>query len=385
MMTEKKAEELFKRHRLGTLTEEERMILESWYLHQANIKPDYSISSDELEADLEKIRQGLPPREAPVRSLFGRRAFRISLAAASILLFIAVGMFYRSGQNETPEKMAAGNRSDVAPGDKKAVLTLEDNTQIILDGMSLGNVAQQTGITVSKTAKGQLVYIVDDKNSLAGEAPRFNTISTPRGGEYQVQLSDGTVVWLNAMSSIRFPTSFTGTERRVELEGEAYFEVAENKAMPFRVMSGRQVVEVLGTHFNVAAYSDEQAVKTTLLEGSVKVYLSEGGDRGKVLKPGEQAVLEEGETRFSVVKADMEEAVAWKNGYFIFADEELKTIMRKISRWYDVEVDYRGIDQNLKFGGAVSRGRNLSQVLNLLELTDKVKFKVEGRRITVMP
>ena len=361
------------------------MILESWYLHQANIKPDYSISSDELEADLEKIRQGLPPREAPVRSLFGRRAFRISLAAASILLFIAVGMFYRSGQNETPEKMAAGNRSDVAPGDKKAVLTLEDNTQIILDGMSLGNVAQQTGITVSKTAKGQLVYIVDDKNSLAGEAPRFNTISTPRGGEYQVQLSDGTVVWLNAMSSIRFPTSFTGTERRVELEGEAYFEVAENKAMPFRVMSGRQVVEVLGTHFNVAAYSDELAVKTTLLEGSVKVYLSEGGDRGKVLKPGEQAVLEEGETRFSVVKADMEEAVAWKNGYFIFADEELKTIMRKISRWYDVEVDYRGIDQNLKFGGAVSRGRNLSQVLNLLELTDKVKFKVEGRRITVMP
>lgn len=383
-MTEKRAEELFKKHRLGTLTEEEKATLESWYLQHAESMAELPLSQEELEADLATIERRLPTGEKSVRPLATRRAFRITLAAASILLFITAGIFYYQKQSVVPETMPVVYKNDVAPGDKKAVLTLEDNTRIILDGASLGNIARQTGITVSKTANGHLLYIVDDKNIIAGEAPRFNTISTPRGGEYQVQLSDGTVVWLNAMSSIRFPTSFTGAERRVELSGEAYFEVAKNKAMPFRVVSGRQVVEVLGTHFNIAAYRDEQAVKTTLLEGSVKVYLPERVSKPRVLQPGEQAVLGGGEDELFVIKADLEEAVAWKNGYFIFADEELETIMRKISRWYDVEVEYQGIDQNLKFGGAVSRSRNLSQVLDLLELTDKVKFKVEGRRITVM-
>lgn len=382
-MTQKNAQELLEKQRLGTLTDEERTILESWYLQEARSMPHFGISEKELEQDLDNIYKSLPAYETPVRPLLSRPYFKISLAAASILLFIIAGIFFNSKKTKTLAKMPAPSHRNVAPGDKRAVLTLADNTQIILDSVSLGDIARQTGITVTMNAKGQVVYKIDDKNLPANAPEQFNTITTPASGEYQVQLSDGTTVWLNAMSSIRFPTAFKGNDRRIEITGEAYFEVAKNAAKPFRVVSGKQVVEVLGTHFNINAYADEQAVKTTLTEGSVKVSLSDGKN-SKVLKPGEQSLLPANQDQFSVEKVDLEEAVAWKNGYFIFADEELKSVMRKIARWYNVEVEYQGINENLKLGGAIARSRDLSEVLDLLELTDNVKFKMEGRRIIVM-
>jgi len=203
------------------------------------------------------------------------------------------------------------------------------------------------------------------------------------GGEYQVVLADGTKVWLNALSSIRFPTSFKGSERKVEITGEAYFEVAKNARMPFRVIGGSQTVEVLGTHFNINAYPDESAVATTLLEGSVKVAMHDG--QAKVLKPGEQALIFKENNSFRVKEVDAEDAVAWKNGYFQFNDDDLKTIMNQLSRWYNVEIVYQQANLDQKFGGTISRSKNLSQVLRILELTGNVRFRVEGRRITVMP
>ncbi len=380
-MTPKQALRLFEKYRAGTLTEDERAILEGWYLQHAGAMPDFNLSREELKHDLEKIYKTLPGRETPVRPF--RPYWKISLAAASVLLFVTAGLFFFSRENKK-EIAETIQTADVAPGGKKAVLTLADNTQVVLDDAGTGDIARQTGITVSKTTEGQLMYVVNDTDIPASKSMSYNTISTPKGGEYQVQLSDGTRVWLNSMSSIRFPVSFQGNERRVEIHGEAYFEVAHNPTLPFRVTSNHQIVEVLGTRFNINAYPDEPTTKTTLLQGAVRL-VTENGKDSKVLKPGEQALTRAGDGRVEIRTADTEESVAWKNGYFIFADEELQSIMRKLERWYSIEVDYRDIDPHLKFGGAISRGRNLSEVLELLELTDNVKFKMEGKKVTVMP
>jgi transmembrane sensor len=212
----------------------------------------------------------------------------------------------------------------------------------------------------------------------------YNTIETPKGGQYRIDLPDGTMVWLNAGSSLRYPNRFAGQERKVALTGEAYFEVAKNKQMPFRVVSGKQVVEVLGTHFNINAYTDEASVKTTLLEGSVNVLLQET-HQSELLNPGQQAVVKYNGSSIVVQPVKVEEAVAWKNGYFMFVDADLESIMRQLARWYDVEVAYEGNLGSLKFGGMVSRSKSIAQTLRILELTGNVRFKVAGRRVTVMP
>ncbi|HQW44934.1 MAG TPA: FecR domain-containing protein, partial [Chitinophagaceae bacterium] len=207
---------------------------------------------------------------------------------------------------------------------------------------------------------------------------------TPRGGQYQVTLSDGTQVWLNAASSIRFPVVFTGTERKVEITGEAYFEVAKNKAMPFKVTAGSSEVEVLGTHFNINSYTDEPYIKTTLLEGSVKVTVpaSAAGQSSKILQYGQQTAVNK-EGKISVLNnADLEEAVAWKNGRFQFKSADLKTILRQISRWYDADVEYRG-NVNIHFTGQLPRNDNVNKVFEKLALTGEVNFKVEGKKIIV--
>jgi len=237
-------------------------------------------------------------------------------------------------------------------------------------------------MSVVKDAKGKLEYkplgsVLAGKGALV-----YNRIQVPYGGQYQLELPDGTKVWLNAGSSLRYPVSFTGHERKVELTGEGYFEVAKNKTMPFRVQTSKQVVEVLGTHFNINAYNDDPSVKTTLLEGSVKVTQNTMGTF-KMLKPGQQSVLKNNELQ--VKEADTEEAVAWKNGLFLFNDQSLDEIMHQVSRWYDLQIVFDDVSlKTQRFGGSISRFKNVSQLLQVLESTGSVHFKIEGRRLTAM-
>lgn len=308
-------------------------------------------------------------------------------AAAAIFILVSIGTYFFYDKSDTQFKSVQSKPvQDIGPGRNKAILTLSDGSKIILNDAKNGEVARQAGISVIKADDGQLIYTISDAGSAAdnGEVG-YNTIETPRGGQYQVNLPDGSRVWLNAESSLIYPTRFKGNERKVEVYGEAYFEVTSNKLMPFRVKSRNQLIEVLGTHFNVNAYKDEPVVRTTLIEGLVSIQSdSSTGLENKVLKPGQQSLV--GKNEIKIQEADIETVTAWKHGDFVFKEESLASIMRKVSKWYDVDVSYeKGINENLIFSGLVSRSRNISAILSNMELTGKVHFKIEGRRIIVMP
>lgn len=302
--------------------------------------------------------------------------WRKLVAAACVLTLLSISLYRYYSQSAVEKVVPLATQSDgIGPGGQKALLTLADGTQIELKAASQGEIATQPGISIRKTSDGQITYAIHTQKDSRGTLPVINTISTPIGGQYQLILPDGSKVWLNAGSSLRYPTFFAGPERSVELAGEAYFEVAPNKKMPFLVKSENQTVRVLGTHFNVNAYADEPSVKTTLLEGSVQV-------NAQRLVPGQQAVLTE--KWISVREIDAEAEIAWKNGEFVFNGEDLQTIMRMVARWYNIEVVYENPPGDLRYGGEVSRSKNLSDILKMLEATGDVKFKVEGRRVTVI-
>lgn len=319
---------------------------------------------------------------------------RIAAAVVIILLLSAGGYFIlynRSAKQIAKTETQRPFKNDVAPGGNKATLTLANGTQIILDSAANGALTRQGNTKIIKLGSGRLAYnILNEKPSEV----LYNTISTPRGGQYEVVLADGSKVWLNAASSLRFPTSFTGKERNVELTGEGYFEVAHNASMPFHVKSGDMRVEVLGTHFDINAYSDEPVIKTTLLEGSVKVSLSSPLSKGEEpdvrLQPGEQATLRQtqvAKSAIEVVSADTYAAIAWKNGRFVFQGNNIQSVMRQLARWYDVDVSYDGNVTNEEFVGVINHSRyeNISQILEMLEKTRTVSFTITGRHITVMP
>ncbi|HQS51713.1 MAG: hypothetical protein B7X86_10310 [Sphingobacteriales bacterium 17-39-43] len=276
--------------------------------------------------------------------------------------------------------------NDIEAGENKAILTLGDGSKIILDDAKNGILANQGGNSVLKAAEGEVIYsfLSEIKDPLAEDenAPViYNTIETPKGGKFQIKLPDGSKVWLNAASSLRFPTVFNGSKRQVELIGEAYFEVSPDKSKIFEVNTRNQVVQVLGTHFNINAYLDEPTVNTTLLEGSVRVS-DLRTNISQLLKPGEQSQLSE---QMEVINLkNTNEAVAWKEGYFQFDEADIKTVMRQIERWYDVSVVYEGDLPNYRFGGEIERNLSLLQVLKVLEKT-KVHFRLEGREVIVMP
>lgn len=305
-------------------------------------------------------------------------------SAAAIFIIGSVSFysfFYKDQVSSIDSRLVL---NDINAGGNKAVLTLSDGTKVLLDTAKNGIISGQPGLKITKAADGQLVYTYTavSKYNSATEKDLYNTISTPKGGQYQVVLPDGTKVWLNASSSLRFPTQFADSERSVSLWGEGYFEVVHDRKSPFFVKTTKQEVKVLGTHFNINSYADEKVVKTTLLEGSVQVsQLSENG-QSKLLKPGEQAANNDKD--ILVKSADIESIIAWKNGDFVLRNEDFKATMRKIARWYNIEVVY-GSDapEDLELGGWVSRTKNLSAVLKLMELTGKVHFKIEGRRVTV--
>lgn len=295
------------------------------------------------------------------------------IAAAAILMLVCFTIFF--AEKEIPKNLNnASYKNDVKPGENKAILTLANGKEISLDEAANGTLAKEDNVIISKNAAGQVVYDQDASANIKSNA--YNTITTPRAGDYMLLLPDGTRVWLNAASSIRFPVSFAADERKVVLKGEAYFEVFKNKVAPFKVMVDETEIKVLGTHFNVMAYPDEPAIKTTLIEGSVKVSKNK---LEAILKPGQQVVIGDD----IKVSPGSTEAVAWKDGFTTFKDADLETIMRSVSRWYDIEVRYQGQLKQKLFTGSVSRGANLSEVLNSLQYLGGVHFKIEGKLVTI--
>ncbi|EHQ28950.1 FecR family protein [Mucilaginibacter paludis] len=312
------------------------------------------------------------------KGFFKMRWYRVAAAAAIFILFGAGLFLFNQKQNSDGLRLAMV-KNNIKPGYNQAVLTLANGSKINLSNLVAGQVAKQLGASITKTANGQIIYQATANVPENGERVGYNTIEAPAGGQWQVILPDKSHVWLNALSSITYPTAFIGNERRVQLKGEAYFEVAHNAAMPFKVSSRNQTVEVLGTHFDIMAYDNEPLIKTTLLEGSVKV-----SNSGKVqmLKPGQQAQVGGSDIKMTS-DVDLEDVVAWKNGYFKF-NENLEAIMSKIARWYDVSVVYQSKpNPDYTFAGEISRERDLSEILKIMEYTGKVHFSIEGRRIIV--
>lgn len=302
-------------------------------------------------------------------------------AAASIigLLFLGAYVGLNKGKKNdiaATEAKRKSNNKDILPGRDKAVLTLADGSTINLDDAHNGVLTKQGQTKVLKV-NGKLAY---NSTESGIKEVLYNTLSTPRGGQYQIELPDGSKVWLNAASSLRFPTVFTGKERRVAITGEAYFEVTKNKDMPFIVSVNDAEVEVLGTHFNVMAYNDEDVVKTTLLEGAVK--FTEGNNKS-VLHPGQQSLLAKNGQLKVISGVNVDEVMAWKNGTFHFEGADIGTVTRQLSRWYDVDIIYKQKIDDL-FYAEIPRNTKLSDALKALELTGKVRFKMEGKKIIVM-
>ncbi|MFT3825768.1 MAG: FecR domain-containing protein [Chitinophagaceae bacterium] len=340
--------------------------------------------------------------EASVYSLEPRKGYRkLYAAAAAILLLLAVGGWYYLTQGSKPPQPAAVTtipqnepsaehgksvyKNDVQPGGNKALLTLANGTVIDLNDATSGILAEESGIAIRKTGDGKLEYqatVIPGKDVVG-----FNSLSTPAGGQFQIRLPDGSVIWLNAATTIKFPLSFSGDDREVKLTGEAYFEVATQIAdghkTPFKVKVGNNAaIEVLGTHFNVSSYAGDSKVKTTLLEGSVKIVKN---NRSSILKPGQQAVIGKSDEIEVVKKTDTNEAVAWKNGEFKFESADIKEVMGQISRWYNVDVIYDGDFSNVHFSGTMSRYVSVIKILDMLQLTGEIHFVVDGRKVTVIP
>jgi ferric-dicitrate binding protein FerR (iron transport regulator) len=306
--------------------------------------------------------------------------WKIYTSVAAILFVMAAGTFLflvRTSRTHQPIPITVRQVKDLVPGGNKAILTLDNDQQIVLDTAQNGSLAQQGGTNVQKLPGGQLAYI--SQNGKPGLATGFNTVSTPRGGQYQVLLPDGSKVWLNAASTLHFPTAFTGSERSVELVGEAYFEVAKNPLMPFKVKTPKQEVTVLGTQFNLNAYPDEAETRTTLVEGMVKVHAMA---KNVVLTPGQQA--QSGKALSVVSGVDTSAITAWRDGYFHFDRAGIEEVMRQLSRWYDVDVRYQGAIPKEKASGNISRDNLASDVLKILEVSG-YHFKIDGRTIIVLP
>ena len=374
----------------GKATLQEKQQVDEWY-HSFNDEDVVEVSTEikDLKSEVnQRLRNRISKsigRAMVAESNRRQRYFKNFAAAAAILLFLSGGIyFYQQDQQPKSNSSPKLVSKDVPPGGNNAVLTLADGSRISLNEAANGEIANQAGIVITKTADGQVVYTLpNSKPETQNSKPVYNVIETPKGGQYQVYLPDGTKVWLNAGSSLRYPTAFAGNDRKVELTGEAYFEVSHNKAMPFKVVSDNQTVEVLGTHFNINAYKDEPSTNTTLLEGSVKVSQLTTYNP-QLLKPGQQSVLYNSAGGINVKDADIESVVAWKNGFFQFNNADIQTIMRQIERWYDVKVSYQEKIPGKHFTGIITRNTNISKVLHMLELTSSVHFKVDGKEVIVL-
>lgn len=370
--------ELRKKYLNNTATPAEIQLLEEYYaLFADEADATEQMTTSEVASMEEYLKKGIAQRivanEKTVTPFYKRTLVR----AAAILVFISTGIFLLYNKRNTQQIVNnKPDTHDVAPGGNKAILTLSNGAKVVLNSVKNGNLGTQAGAMVVK--KDSLLSYKATKVNV--NQVSYNTITTPNGGQYQLVLADGTKVWLNAASSLRFPTQFIGKDRTVELTGEAYFEVAKNKAKPFNVKTSTQTTQVLGTHFDINSYSNETSVKTTLLEGSVKVLSATGN---VIISPGQQAVLSNNNNSLTVNNGvDINEVIAWKNGMFQFDDADIQTIMRQVARWYDIDAEFKGQIPNYTYHGKISRNSNASQVLRILGLSG-INFTIEGRKIIV--
>ncbi|WP_316804566.1 FecR domain-containing protein [Pedobacter nototheniae] len=390
-MEEPEVEKLLEKYNEGNCTEEEKTLVESWHLTELS-KKNSDLTEEEILGAKNQMWDFIQEETALKTKAKYISLFRIA-AAAVVLFFIGFVIYSQLNKNLPNLQQVKNEVKEISPGGNKATLTLADGSKISLTDATDGVIAQEAGISITKTSKGELIYTIAPATEKENKN-LYNTIETPRGGQYQVNLPDGTRVWLNAESKLKYPTAFDKKDRVVELKGEAYFEVAKRMdksgtRVPFKVITelgnGRdQEVDVLGTHFNINAYRNEPSNKTTLVEGSVRI-VNLQSKNANLLKPGQQSIIQASSPSILIKDIDAEEAVSWIDGVFSFNEENLETIMNKISRWYDVDIDYRGNRINKVFGGRISRFNSVNEVLDMLETTGAVHFKIEGRRILVMP
>jgi transmembrane sensor len=364
------AKKLLIKFREGKASEQEKALLDTWYLGYRKgeglqiPEKEYELSEELMWKGL--VKDHLEKKPRPVWFALG--------AAAAMLLVLGIGFYFIKSGKPVSDSNYSAAANKIAPGRQGATLTLASGKKIRLADAANGKLADQSGVRIVKTADGKLVYQV---TSAAGDPAELNTLSTANGQTYTVVLPDGSKVTLNAASSLSYPSSFAALDaRQVELSGEGYFEIAKDKHHPFVVRSNGQQVKVLGTHFNINSYPEEGNTQTTLIEGSLLI-------NNKILiRPGEQA--QGSGAALSVKPADTSNVLAWKDGYFQFDQQDLGTILRRVSRWYDVQIVYQDSDRAAQlFSGAVSRYANIAKVLDALAMSQEVKFKIEGRRVTV--
>jgi len=386
-MRHEELEQLVRKFLNNTATAKEQARLADWYKRQAKDETEWLAdvaNEEQLLKDemLVFIQQQIGSNEMVVVRNFWPRI----VAAASIIVFVSIGTYFVLNKKNN-QQLVKVKTNDIRPGGNRAILTLANGKQIVLGDAKNGTLAKQGAITINKTRNGQVVYKAPSAAVKNPQLITYNAITTPRGGQYHLTLADGTNVWLNAASSIKYPVAFTGNERRVEITGEVYFEVKHNAAKPFRVISNGQTVEDIGTHFDINAYADEQSIKTTLVEGAVKVSSSAtlpgSGRNSTILKPGQQSSLRG--NRIAVQKVDIDNVIAWKDGQFNFNNDNLGNIMHQVSRWYNVEVVFEDEKSKEKaLSGIITRFANVSDLLQVLERTGEVKFKINGHKIIVL-
>lgn len=367
--------------RKGKATAEEKSFFECWYNDQDNdsleVPEGYIDNVDVLKSRMHaQVMHEIKSTKKP-KSIINQFPWKFTIAAAIVLVFLFVGYKFISIQIIKDVNLLSSD-FNIKPGKNAATLTLADGQVIVLSDVESGRIALEGNMSIYKTIDGRLMY--ESNSNFIGE-DLLNTVSTSRGETYSVTLPDGTQVWLNSESSVKYPVAFSSSERIIELHGEAYFEVKPNKEIPFKVKSSNQVVEVLGTSFNVSAYSDESMIKTTLVEGSVRVQYN--GENIQ-LAAGQQAQVRKQNQTLHAVEADIEEAIAWKNGYFRFKDETIGSVMRKIARWYNVDVVFRGNITKEKFNGTISRSKEIEEVIEMLEATRVLHLNIEEGRVIVM-
>lgn len=393
-MSEKTFEALFSQYMSGSLPAAdlrlfrsmamlpENKALLSQLLQKAFTDPAFAehadFNAEEMAQEImQKVRQNeaiTPVIHREQLPLISRSWFKYAAAAAIFLLLLA-GSWQWHSRRQHQEPLLAQQVLLPAPA-AHPILILGDGSRISLDSAAMGTIAQQGATQVIKLANGELAY-----HNTAGKdgSTIFNTMQTPNGCQYQLTLPDGSRVWLNAASTIRYPTAFPADNRTVEVTGEAYFDIAKDERKPFTVAVKGMQVQVLGTEFNVMAYADEETVKTTLVRGAVKI------NAHTLLHPGEQVVWHHSSGQLQVNTPDLEETLGWKNGEFYFRETNIRSIMREIARWYDVDVKYEGDLSAVQLSGIVARTAQIPQLLKALELTQIVRFKIQGRTITVMP
>lgn len=385
---------LIDKYLAADITKEELKTLNAWYHefddHQAFVDLEgqsmSTFEDSETEAHLSRTIYNRLMKETALQPR--RKKIRIwkSYAAAITLLILicGTGYFYLNQQKKTSSKVKIAIRQkalkgDLAPGSNKARLTLSDGSVILLDSAHNGTIGQQGNVSIQKVANGTLSYHGNKTSHLAAV---YNEMTTPRGGTYQITLADGTRVWLNAATSLRFPTAFPGHTREVSVKGEAYFEVAKNAHKPFLVHTDKETIRVLGTHFNVNAYQDEPVYRTTLLEGKVKVKSKGSAGMEAELSPGQQATVQPSGKLSINLHPDLEQVTGWKDGKFIFRSTDFRTILRLISRWYDADIVYQG-EENPVFTGQLSKQLPVSKVFAMLSLTNALHYTITGNKIIV--